>query len=152
MRKLIPENPVRGQKLPSAKCADKDIPTKEEVAKMLLAAEEEDRLWGLFVRITATLGTRRDGTCALRWEDLDSGGQRVLIRRAACVSIDVLTIKAPKSGRSRTLHIPSDAFWWGLDEFRLPNGFLFRGWVRDPVRRRELEQRGEDKMLARLHS
>jgi hypothetical protein len=59
MRKLIPENPARGQKLPSAKCADKDIPTKEEVAKMLLAAEEEDRLGGLFVRITATLGARR---------------------------------------------------------------------------------------------
>jgi integrase len=106
MRKLIPENPVRGQKLPSAKCADKDIPTKEEVAKMLLAGEEEDRLWGLFVRITATLGTRRGETCALRWEDFDSGGQRVLIRRDACVSIDVLTIEAPKSGRSRTLHIP----------------------------------------------
>ena len=69
MRKLIPENPVRGQKLPSAN-ADKDIPTKEEVAKMLLAADEEDRLWGLFVRITATLGTRRGETCALRWEDL----------------------------------------------------------------------------------
>ncbi|HZA26981.1 MAG TPA: site-specific integrase [Actinomycetota bacterium] len=145
MRKLIPENPARGQKLPSARSVDKDIPTPEEVAKMILAAEEEDGLWGLFVKITATLGTRRGETCALRWEDFDAGSQRVLLRRAACVSVDVLTVKAPKSGRSRTLHIPSDAFWRGLEEFRLPNGFLFRGWVRDPVRRRELESRGEDK-------
>jgi integrase len=145
MRKLLPENPARGQKLPPARTVDKDIPTSPEVAKIILAAEEEDRIWGLFVKITATLGTRRGETCALRWEDFDAGSQRVLIRRAACVSQEVLTVKAPKSGRSRTLHIPSNAFWRGLEAFRHPNGFLFRGWVRDPVRRRELERRGEDK-------
>jgi integrase len=100
IRKLIPENPAKGQKLPPARLADKDIPTIEEVTKMILAAEEEDARWGLFVKITATLGTRRGETCALRWEDFDRAGQRVLIRLAACVSRDVLTIKAPKSGRS----------------------------------------------------
>jgi integrase len=110
------------------KSVDKDIPTTAEVAKMILAAGEEDALWGLFVKITATLGTRRGETCALRWEDLDSSSQRVLVRRAACVSRDVLTVKVPKSGRSRTLHIPSDAFCRGLEEFRSPKGFLFRGW------------------------
>lgn len=39
---------------------------------MILAAEEESILWGLFVKITATLGTRRGETCALRWEDFDT--------------------------------------------------------------------------------
>lgn len=145
LRRLIPENPAKGQKLPPTRRADKDIPTPEEVAKMILAAEEEDPLWGIFVKITATLGTRRGETCALRWEDFDPIGQRILIRRAACVSTDVLTIKAPKSGRSRTLHIPSDGFWSGLEAFRRPDGFLFRGWVRNPARRRELERRGEEK-------
>jgi integrase len=111
MRRLIPENPARGQRLPPTKTGDKDIPTSEEVAKMILAAEEEGPIWGLFVKITATLGTRRGETCALRWEDFDATGQRVLIRRAACVSRDVLTVKAPKSGRSRTLHIPLGGFW-----------------------------------------
>lgn len=145
MRKLIPENPARGQKLPPARSADRGIPTPEEVAKIILAAEEEDALWALFVKITATLGTRRGETCALRWEDFDARGQRVLLRRAACVSHDVLTVKAPKSGHSRTLHIPSGGFWRGLEEFRQPEGFLFRGWVRDPARRRELQRRGEEK-------
>ena len=45
MRKLIPENPAKGQKLPQARTGEKDIPTREEVAKMILAAEEEDPLW-----------------------------------------------------------------------------------------------------------
>lgn len=145
LRKLIPENPARGQKLPPARTQEKDIPRPEEVAKMILAAEEDNPLWGLFVKVTATLGTRRGETCAFRWEDFDAARQRVLIRRAACVSGDVLTIKAPKSGRSRTLHIPSAGFWNGLEELRMPEGFLFRGWVRDPARRQELQRRGEDK-------
>jgi integrase len=145
MRKLIPENPAKGQKLPPTRTKDKDIPTPEEVEKIILAAQDEDPLWGLFVKITATLGTRRGETCALRWEDFDVVRQRVLVRRAACVSEDVLTVKAPKSGRSRTLHIPSAGFWRGVEEFRHADGFLFRGWVRDPVRRRELERRGEEK-------
>ena len=144
LRRLLPENPARGQKLPPTRRLDKDIPTPEEVAKMIVAAEEESPLWGLFVRITATLGTRRGETCALRWEDLDAERQRVLIRRAACVSAEGLTIKAPKSGRSRTLHIPSDGFWAGLEGFRQPDGYLFRGWARDPDRRRRLERRGEE--------
>jgi integrase len=143
MRRLIPENPARGQRLPLTRRVDKDIPTPEEVAKMILAAEEESPVWGLFVKITATLGTRRGETCALRWEDFDPIGQRVLIRRAACVSSDVLTIKAPKSGRSRTLHIPSRGFWAGLEEFRCPDGFLFRGWIRDPLRRAAAGRRAE---------
>jgi integrase len=57
----------------------------------------------------------------------------------------VLTVKAPKSGRSRTLHIPSDGFWRGLEGLRQPDGYLFRGWVRDPIRRRELARRSEEK-------
>ncbi|MGH2661376.1 MAG: tyrosine-type recombinase/integrase [Actinomycetota bacterium] len=145
MRKELSENPAKGQKLPPARNVDKDIPTPSEVEKMILAAEEEDPRWGLFVRMTATLGTRRGETCALRWEDFDAVGQRVLIRRAACVSRDVLTVKAPKSGRSRTLHIPSHGFWHGLQPFRQPDGYLFQGWARDPVRRRELQRRGEEK-------
>lgn len=66
MRKLIPENPAKGQKLPPTRRLDKDIPTSAEVEKMILSAEEESAVWGLFVKITATLGTRRGETCALR--------------------------------------------------------------------------------------
>ena len=145
MRKLIPENPAKGQRLPPTRRLDKDIPTAVEVEKMILGSEEESPTWGLFVKITATLGTRRGETCALRWEDFDAAGRRVLIRRAACVSHEVLTVKPPKSGRSRTLHMPSDGFWRGLEGFRETQGFLFRGWAQDPARRRELERRGEDK-------
>ena len=145
MRRLIPENPARGQKLPPTRRSDKDIPTVEEVERMIGAAGNQDPRWGLFVKITATLGTRRGETCALRWEDFDRLGQRVLIRRAACVSRDVLTIKPPKSGRSRTLYIPSKGFWNGLERHREGGGYLFRGWAQDPARRRELERRGEEK-------
>jgi integrase len=145
MRRVLPENPTRGQRLPPTRRLDKDIPTPGEVERLIAAAQGEHERWGLFVKITATLGTRRGETCALRWEDFDRLGQRVLIRRAACVSRDVLTIKAPKSGRSRTLHIPSKGFWSGLETHRGGGGYLFRGWAQGPVRRHELERRGEEK-------
>ncbi|MGH2685046.1 MAG: tyrosine-type recombinase/integrase, partial [Actinomycetota bacterium] len=145
MHKLLPENPARAQRVPPTRTLDKDIPTVTEVEKLILAAEEEDPRWGLFVRLTATLGTRRGETCALRGEDFDAAGQRVLVRRAACVSNEVLTIKPPKSGRSRTLYIPSEGFWRRMGDVRLPAGYLFRGWVRDPLRRERLAARGEEK-------
>ncbi len=90
---------------------EKLIPTPLEVEKIVIAGEEEDALWGLFLSITATLGTRRGETCALRWEDIDEASCRVHVRRTICKGVNGPTeIKLPKNGRERSLLLAPEFF------------------------------------------
>lgn len=138
-RRRIPENPAKGQRLRSTKAREKDVPNRDQVDKIVRAADDEGDLWGLFVKLAATLGTRRGETCALKWEDFDFERERVLIRRTVSQSHDVLSIQLPKSGKPRTLHIPHPGFWRNLAGLRRRSGYLFVGWVRDPQRRAEFD-------------
>ncbi|MGH2710346.1 MAG: site-specific integrase [Actinomycetota bacterium] len=94
---------------------------------MIDAANHNDPDWGLFVELSATLGTRRGETCALRWEDFDFQGRRVHIRRALCKGVNApVEIKPPKTGRERTVVIGPD-FFEQLSDHRRPEGWLFTG-------------------------
>jgi len=77
----ISRNPCDVVKARRARPSERPIPSPEEVEKMILAAEEEDPLWGLFVNVSATIGTRRGETCALRWDGRTSTSMPV-----ACTS------------------------------------------------------------------
>jgi integrase len=106
---------------------ERRIPSPEEVTLMIRAAEEEDELWGFFVDVTATLGTRRAETCALRWEDLDFKGLRVHVRRALCKGVNgPVEVKPPKTGRERTL-VVGRPFFDQLRERRQITGWMFSG-------------------------
>lgn len=85
----ISRNPCDVVRARRPRSPERPIPSPEEVEKMVLAAEEEDRLWGLFVNVSATIGTRRGETCALRWEDVDFDTKRLHVRRAVCKGITV---------------------------------------------------------------
>jgi integrase len=109
---------------------EKLIPSPSEVEKIVIAAEEEDHLWGLFLNITATLGTRRGETCALRWEDFDFDDRRVHVRRALCKGLNGPTeIKLPKNGRERSLLV-GDRFFQQLLAFRHEAGWVFSAGAR----------------------
>ena len=106
---------------------ERRIPSPDEVTRVIRAAEEEDELWGLFVNVTATLGTRRAETCALRWEDLDFKGLRVHVRRALCKGVNrPVEVKPPKTGRERTL-VVGKPFFDQLRECRQIAGWMFSG-------------------------
>lgn len=126
----IEANPCAGIRLRSWKSAVKDIPTKAEVEKMIREAEAMDPKFGLWVKLTATFGLRRGETCALRWEDFDFAHQWVTIRRAAARGRGTIVVKPPKSGRSRTLHMPHRGFWAALEAIRQPSGYVFQGFSR----------------------
>jgi integrase len=99
------------------RAAERLIPSPSEVEKLIVAAEEEDPNWGLFINISATLGTRRGETCALRWEDFDFKEGRLHVRRALCKGVHgAKELKPPKTGRERTL-VVGRAFF---DEIRFP--------------------------------
>ncbi len=105
--------------------AERLIPSPDEVEKMIVAAEEEDPIWGLFLNLTATLGTRRGETCALRWEDVDIPARKVHIRRALCKGVNgPKEIKVPKTGRGRSLLVGRE-FFEQIAIFRRSEGWLF---------------------------
>ena len=110
--------------------SERPIPSPPEVEKMVLAADEEDPLWGLFVTVSATVGTRRGETCALRWEDVDFEAGRLHVRRAVCKGVHGPTeLKPPKTGRERSLLVGQRFF----DEIR--SFSRRRGWIFSDQRR-----------------
>lgn len=54
----ISRNPCDVVKARRPRAPERPIPSPEEVEKMVVAADEEDPLWGLFVQVSATIGTR----------------------------------------------------------------------------------------------
>jgi integrase len=111
--------------------SERPIPSPEEVEKMILAAEQEDPLWGLFVNVSATIGTRRGETCALRWEDVDFDAGRLRVRRAVCKGIQGPSeLKPPKTGRERSLFV-GEPFFDESRPFRRDGGFSDRRLGRD---------------------
>ncbi len=140
---VIPTDPVskiRRPKRPERR-RRKEIPTPTDVEKMIIAAYERDVWWGYFVELTATLGTRRAETCALRWEDFvfprASGNYgRIHIRRAVGKRYGGTYIKLPKSGQEREMLV-SRSLFEGFGAFDGTEGWLFPG--RDVVPRRDGE-------------
>jgi integrase len=64
-------NPARLARPPAAENDKRPVPTPAEVREVLAAAEQEDQVFGLFLRLCATTGLRAGEVCALRWCDLD---------------------------------------------------------------------------------
>jgi integrase len=121
----ISRNPCDVVKARRPRPSERPIPAPEEVEKMILAAEEEDPLWGLFVNVSATIGTRRGETCALRWEDVDFDAGRLHVRRAVCKGTNGPTeLKPPKTGRERSLFV-GERFFGEIRPFRRDRGWIF---------------------------
>jgi len=75
-------------------------------AKTVIAASESDRL-GVLFRLALTLGLRQGEVLGLRWEDIDLEGGKLRVRHALQRIDGMLTLKAPKTEKSkRTLHLP----------------------------------------------
>jgi hypothetical protein len=102
--------------------------------KLVAAAEEQDRQWGVFIFLTATLGTRCGETVALRTEDFDETSSVVHIERAVSKTSGRPTIKEPKNGDPRDLPIDDPDFWNHVRPFLATEGFLFPGFFRDGPR------------------
>jgi len=124
----LERNPAEIAKPIRPRRKEKRIPTPAEVQKIVAAAFEKDRLFGLWVWLVSRLGLRRGEACALRWEDFDFDHCLVHIRRAIARRRGGTYIKYPKSGEARTVRM-SKRFIEKLEPFRQPSGWLFpRGY------------------------
>jgi integrase len=77
----IRTNPVALASPPPVRKADVHPPDADVVVKLLLAADELDREFGVFLRLAAATGARRGELCALRWTDLDVDAATLVVAR-----------------------------------------------------------------------
>ena len=134
-RGFMDRNPCEIEKPAKRKRRRRMIPSRVEVEKLLIAADEQEPLWGLFVYLSATLGTRAGETVALRADDdFDEGNLIVRIQRALAKTSGRPTLKEPKNGEPRDLPIDDAAFWDHVRPFLRGGGFLFPGFYRDAPR------------------
>lgn len=133
-RGLVDRNPCMDVKPAPRKRRRRYVPSRSEVDKLVTAAEERDRLWGLFVYLTSVLGTRCGETVALRVEDFDETEGVVHIERAVSKTAGRPTLKVPKKGEPRALPIDDADFWAHVRTFLGTTGFLFPGFYRDGPR------------------
>jgi integrase len=161
-------NPARLARPPAAENDKRPVPTPAEVREALAAAEQEDPVFGLFLRLCATTGLRAGEVCALRWCDLDleagelsvsgnvvhvSGLERGYVRKGPksehgmrLIALDPQTVQALRAHqrrrRSRLAQwsdtLAEDAYLFSVDEAG-----------RHPVRRDTMGKRF-GKLTARL--
>jgi integrase len=81
-RGLVDRNPCMETKPQRRKRTRRLVPSRVEVDKIVAAAEEQDRRWGLFVYLTSVLGTRCGEAVALCTDDFDETEGVVHIERA----------------------------------------------------------------------
>ena len=90
---------------PAATKSTKKIPTAEEVAKLLQAAESYGKDMAPAIAIAALTGARAGEVCALRWCDIDLKRGRVIIDKSATEVGGVVSIKGTKTGDERVARI-----------------------------------------------
>ena len=77
----IRTNPVASASPPPVRKAEVHPLATDVVVKLLAAADEVDRDFGVFLRLAAATGARRGELCALRWTDLDIGAGTLVVAR-----------------------------------------------------------------------
>jgi integrase len=99
-------NPVMKVPPPEQKGSGRVAPTIDETARILLAAEEVDREFLLYLWLAAEEGGRRGETLALRWSDVDFEAGTVTIQRVISIGGDGVQLRpATKTKQNRTVAV-----------------------------------------------
>ena len=96
---LVPTNPVRAVRRPRVDRAPSDVPTVEELHRLLDAAS--GTCWEVPLVLAMASGARRGEVLALRWADLDLTTGRLRITRSLQAVDGTLRFVEPKTDRAR---------------------------------------------------
>lgn len=99
----IDRNPATGAEPPSVRRAAITTPSRDQLAKLLAAAEAADPMFVVYLRLGAATGARRGELCALRWSDIDLEEGRVVIERGIIVVAGGLEERPTKTHNRRAV-------------------------------------------------
>jgi integrase len=98
----IRRNPAATADPPPVRSHHVRPPDPDDVRRLIAAAERNDPLFAVFLRVAAATGARRGELCALRWSDMDLDGARLTIERSIIV-VDGGVREAPTKTHNRRL-------------------------------------------------
>ncbi|MGH9076206.1 MAG: tyrosine-type recombinase/integrase, partial [Acidimicrobiales bacterium] len=102
----VETNPVMRVPPPAVPPSTRLAPTVEETARLLLAAEEHDPDFLVFLWIAAEEGGRRGETLGLRWRDIDFERGVLTISRTVTTGEDGVRIRPnTKTAKARTIAV-----------------------------------------------
>ena len=120
---IIEKNPARMIDLPDAERKVQEIPTMEEMQKLLSALCYEEPVFQLFYFLAINTGMRRGELCALRWSDVivtgSYEGYIIIQHSRSTVSGEGVQEGKTKNGRTRTVSMNEEMF-------SLLRGFCYR--------------------------
>jgi integrase len=99
----IDRNPASAAEPPVARRPIITPPDPGDLARLLLAAQHDDPVFALFLRVGAATGARRGELCALRWSDIDLDDGTVTIERGVIVVDGGVRERSTKTHNRRTV-------------------------------------------------
>ena len=99
----IERNPAERSQPPSMERVELQVPTPDEVKRLLAAAQARGPRWGMLLTLAVLTGGRRGEICGLRWIDVD--GDTLRFRRSLYRAGVERGEKTTKSGRERRIAI-----------------------------------------------
>lgn len=98
---LVARNACDAVRPPTVPRSDAKALTLDEISKLTLTAA--GTRWEGFIALALATGARRGELCALTWADVDLDRAMLTISKSLSQTRDGLTVKSPKSGRTRSL-------------------------------------------------
>ena len=98
----ILRNPATAAEPPTVHAIHVRPPEPAEVRQLILAAERDDPLFAVYLRLAAATGARRGELCALRWSDVDLDAGRLTVERSVIV-VDGGVREVPTKTHNRRL-------------------------------------------------
>jgi len=99
----IERNPAERSQPPALERVELQVPTPDEVRRLLAAAQDRGPRWGMLLTLAVLTGGRRGELCGLRWIDVD--GDSIRFRRSLYRAGEERGEKATKTGRERRIAV-----------------------------------------------
>jgi len=99
----IDRNPAERSQPPSIERVELQVPTPDEVRRLLAAAKVRGHRWGMLLTLAVLTGGRRGELCGLRWIDVE--GDSIRFRRSLYRAGEERGEKTTKTGRERRIAI-----------------------------------------------
>jgi integrase len=99
----IETSPAQDANPPSRTTTRIKLPTTDELARLVDAADVDGPVFGAFIRLAIVTGARRGELCVLQWKHLNLDAGQLIIAGTATLGHDGYIVKLPKNGRVRRI-------------------------------------------------